>query len=292
MNLDQLAILIVTFKSDEILSDLLIKLQKFNVVIIENSNNENFKQVITRKYPNVKCILTNSNIGFGRALNIAFQRFKYQNYLILNPDIKITEDQVIQVYSKAISNDDISVIAPSTVSIKNKLTIRHGNFKLSKQQNSKYKELIKVDYVSGHAFLIKQHVLNKVGYFDDKFFLNFEEHDLFFRIKKKGLNVYVMKDCSIVHFEGRSSDKKYFRETSLLSKWHYGWGYFFFFNKHYNKFFSIFFSLNFFLITLIKFLTYYFKKDHFKKDLMFYTLMGMLAAFKNQKSYYRFDNLI
>lgn len=48
MNLDQLAILIVTFKSDEILSDLLIKLQKFNVVIIENSNNENFKQIITR----------------------------------------------------------------------------------------------------------------------------------------------------------------------------------------------------------------------------------------------------
>ena len=80
MNLDQLAILIVTFKSDEILSDLLIKLQKFNVVIIENSNNENFKQVITRKYPNVKCILTNSNIGFGRALNVAFQRFKYSRY--------------------------------------------------------------------------------------------------------------------------------------------------------------------------------------------------------------------
>jgi GT2 family glycosyltransferase len=287
MKLDQLAILIVTFKSDEILSDLLINLQKFNVVIIENSSNENFREIVTKKHPNVKCILTNSNIGFGSALNIAFDKFKFQNYLILNPDIRISEEEIINIYSRATSDINIDVIAPSTLSENNKLTKRHGFFKLSKKEASKFKDLIKVDYVSGHAFLIKKHVLDVSGKFDENFFLNFEEHDLFFRIKKSKFNVFVMKNCFATHYEGKSANSKFLKEMTLSSKWHYGWGFFFFFNKHYSKFFSFIFSLNYFINSFIKFCFFHFKKEDFKKKLMLYTMKGMLAAFRNKKSYFR-----
>ena len=287
MNLDQLAILIVTFRSDKILSDLLFKIQNFNVVIIENSDDENFRQIITKKFPNVKCILTSSNIGFGRALNIAFDKFKYKNYLILNPDIRISEKDILKIYSRANSDANIDVIAPSTLSENNKITIRHGLFKLSNKKVSKFKDLIKVDYVSGHAFLIKKHVIDTSGKFDENFFLNFEEHDLFFRIKKNKFNVFVMKDCFATHYEGKSADTKFHKEMSLSSKWHYGWGFFFFFNKHYNKFFTYIFSLDYLINSLIKLCFFHFKKEKFKKELMLFTIKGIWAAFRGKKSYYR-----
>lgn len=287
MKLDQLAILIVTFKSDEILSDLLIELQKFNVVVIENSDDKDFRKIITKKHPNVKCILTNSNIGFGRALNLAFDKFNYQNYLILNPDIKISEKEIIKIYSKAISNKDIDIIAPSTLNKNNKLTKRHGFFRLSNKKTSKYNDLIKVDYVSGHAFLIKKYVLDVSGKFDENFFLNFEEHDLFFRIKKNKFNVFVMKNCFAIHYEGKSTNSRFLEEMTLSSKWHYGWGYFFFFNKHYNNFFTLIFSLSYLIMSSIRFCFFHLKKEKFKKKLMLYTIQGMLAAFRNKKSYYR-----
>ena len=287
MKSNELAILIVTFKSEIIIDKLLNKIKNFKVIIIENSDNLTFKNKIITNFPNAECILTGENIGYGCALNKVFEKYTYKNYLILNPDIIISEDEINKIYTKANFNDEIDVIAPSTLSEKNKITKRHGWFKLSKEKNSKFKNLINVDYVSGHAFLIKEHVLKKVGYFDENIFMNFEEHDLFFRIKKNNFNVYVMNNCFVVHLEGKSSNLDFYEETSLTSKWHYAWGFFYFFNKHYNKFISKYFSLIFLFNIIIKFFYFLIIKQSFKRKLMLYSLKGIIASFQKKKSHYR-----
>jgi len=287
MNKESLTILIVTFHSENIINNLLKSLKKFNVIIIENSNNINFKNSLEKDYPNVECVLTGQNLGYGSALNVAFRKFKFDNYLILNPDTEITHESIDQIYNKARSNDDIAVLAPSSLNEKKQINKRHGNFKFKKVYTSKNDDLIKVHFVSGHAFLIKHAVLNDVGLFDENYFFNFEEHDLFFRIYEKKYNTFVMKNVYVTHMEGKGSDMKYFEETSLTSKWHYSWGFYYFFKKNYNFFYTLCFAFIYFFVSISKWFYFLIKNDQFKRKLILYSLKGLLASIIGNKSYYR-----
>jgi len=287
MKLPDLGILIVTFKSEKLIDKILNKIRNFNVIIIENSKNCDFKYIVEKKYPNVKCIIPIDNLGYGSALNLGFNKYKFKNYLILNPDVEITENQVIEIYNCASDNPDISALAPSTMDAKNRLNIRHGYFKFLKNHKSEYKNLIKVHFVIGHAFLIKSKILEDTGYFDEKYFLNFEELDLFFRILKKKYKVYVMKDCLIKHYEGKSSDVEYFEETSKISKWHFSWGYYYFYKKNYGRIVAYIFSIFYFFDCLAKYIYFLIKNDKFRQKLLLFSIKGLFASIKNKKSFLR-----
>ena len=70
-------IVIVTFKSELIVENCLKTIDpKIPVIIVENSGNNLFKNHIEKKYSNVRCILSNSNIGFGSANNIGIENVK------------------------------------------------------------------------------------------------------------------------------------------------------------------------------------------------------------------------
>ncbi len=287
MKLQNLGILIVAFKSDKLIGKILNNLKSFNVIIIENSKSYDFKHNVEKNYPNVKCIIPEDNLGYGSALNLGFKNYKFENYLILNPDVEITENQVIEIYECASNNPNISVLAPSTIDNKNRTNIRHGFFKFLKKQKSEYSNLIKVHFVIGHAFLIKSKILENSGYFDENYFLNFEELDLFFRIFKEKYNVYVMKNCSIKHLEGKSSDYEYFEETSKISKWHFSWGYYYFYKKNYGKVIAYIFSFFYFFSCLTKYIYFFIKNDKYRQKLLLFSIKGLFASLNNKKSFLR-----
>ena len=66
----EIEILTITYKSDHIIEKCLSNIdQNFKITVVENSNNKEFQRKIEKR-KNTKCILTNSNLGFGSAFNI------------------------------------------------------------------------------------------------------------------------------------------------------------------------------------------------------------------------------
>ena len=71
-----LTIVIPSYRSSNILAKLLIILpRKYNIIIIENSFDNEFKLKVEKKYSNVKVYLK-KNIGFGRAINFLQKKLK------------------------------------------------------------------------------------------------------------------------------------------------------------------------------------------------------------------------
>ena len=71
MESNELSIVIVTYKSEEIISTCLDSIPKnLQIFVVENSNNKDFKNKLESNYSNVKCILTGSNKGYAVANNI------------------------------------------------------------------------------------------------------------------------------------------------------------------------------------------------------------------------------
>ncbi len=96
MESKELTIVIVTFKSDEKISNCLKSISReIPVLVIENSNNINFKKNIENNFHNVKCILTGENKGYSFANNVGLRLVKTKYALVLNPDTILDKNIII-----------------------------------------------------------------------------------------------------------------------------------------------------------------------------------------------------
>ena len=72
-----LSIVIVTLKSENIIHQCIKSIdQNIPIIVVENSNNQRFKDELETKYKNLKCILSKSNLGMGAGNNIGIKLAK------------------------------------------------------------------------------------------------------------------------------------------------------------------------------------------------------------------------
>ena len=288
--INNLVIMIVTYKSYNIIQKTVKNIHNVGkIYVIENSNDIRFKNKLEKKFPNIECILTGKNLGFGNALNLVLKKInKNKIVMFLNPDCFIKAADVKKLHYLMSKNKFIGCLAPMSIDHKDRINVRYGYFAFSKKKKeSEYNNLIQVDYVSGHIFLIRKTILDKIGFFDPNYFMNFEERDLFKKMKKKNYKVFVKKNIYAKHLEGKASDIKFQYETDYTSKWHFGWGNLYFLKKYYGTIVSILFYIYYFIYYTSKYFYFFIRNEKKKSSLMFALIRGMTAAVLNKKSYYR-----
>ena len=107
-----LEILTITYKSDHIIEKCLSKIDdNFKITVVENSNNLLFKEKIEKR-KNTKCILSNSNLGFGSAFNIGAKQINSKYIFHLNPDVSISTEIIFKLYNIADQIDRLGLISP------------------------------------------------------------------------------------------------------------------------------------------------------------------------------------
>ena len=95
MNFGDITIVIVTFKSEHKILNCLDSISNgIPVIIVENSNNKNFKNKIEKNYDNVSCILVGENKGYSSANNIGLSAVKTKYALVLNPDTVLDKNAI------------------------------------------------------------------------------------------------------------------------------------------------------------------------------------------------------
>ena len=87
----KITIVIVIYNSSNLIFDCLKSLDKFSVIIVDNGKNLHLLEEL-RKRKNIKIITKNKNLGYGKAINFAFEFIQSQYFLVLNPDITIDEN--------------------------------------------------------------------------------------------------------------------------------------------------------------------------------------------------------
>ena len=86
--INDLTVVIVTYKTNDQILDECIQsiLGKAKILVIENSDNEDFKFKYENKYPNLEVILSGSNLGYGAGNNKGINLAKTRYVLISIPD--------------------------------------------------------------------------------------------------------------------------------------------------------------------------------------------------------------
>ncbi len=217
--IDQLTIVFVSYNSGHLLLDRLEQLQTFPITVVDNNSHDGSAEIIKARFPDVKLIENDSNLGFGRAANLGIQSLNTPYALLLNPDVEANA-QNINALVKEITNltEKWLFLAPNTGMPPTP----------DKSKNASHLEHIR--FASGCALLFNRQSFNELKGFDSNIFLFFEETDLCKRAEKQGYGMYYAKDIIFPHKEGSSVENV--ENLSAIKIWHYHWSRLYFCKKH------------------------------------------------------------
>jgi GT2 family glycosyltransferase len=220
--------------------------------VVDNNSSDGSKEFFNDKFPGVKFIWNEENIGFAKANNLALKNCWGEYILFLNPDTILPEDCLEQCLSFFESQQNIGALgvrmidgagnflkeskrgfpSPFTSLFKlsglsrlfphSKIFARYYLGNLDQHENNE------IDVLAGAFMLIPRKVLDEVGSFDEAFFMYGEDIDLSYRIQKAGYKNYYFSDSTIIHFKSESTKKgtmnyvrMFHRAMILFVKKHY-----------------------------------------------------------------------
>ena len=273
MESKDLSIVIVTFKSEDIISKCLKSIPNdIKVIIVENSKNEKFKKDLENKYKNVDCILTGSNRGYAAANNIGLNIVKTKYALVLNPDCILEHEAIRNFFITANKVQDFHLIGPAQDQMIN--------------MDFKNNDFIEVENLKGFAIFFNMSKFSN-KFFDENYFLYFEEIDLCKYVKKNNGKIYLDKNILIKH-EGASSVKKLNKtELEKNRNWHWMWSTFYFHKKHKGFLLALIIILPKLLSSFFKIFIYMLILNKEKHSIYVCRLSGIFNSIIGKKSWYR-----
>jgi hypothetical protein len=216
----------------------------YEIIVVDNNSNDFSTEEIENKFPDVIIIKNDFNIGFGKANNKGINKAKGKYLFLLNSDTYLINNALKIFFDFMEMKENINIACCGGSLLNEDLTphISFGRFPkikgiifyylLSKLFPDYYADnyfmagvikndnIIDVDYVTGADMFIRKSVIEKVGVFDDDFFLYFEETELCSRFIKAGFKNVIIPEAKIVHLCGKSplnSDKqKIFNESMFI----------------------------------------------------------------------------
>ena len=277
MTYQDITVVITSFRSEnKIISCLDSINREIQILIIENSNNNKFKQIIESKYSNVKCILAGENLGYAKGNNLGLSKVKTKYALILNPDA-VLEGKAVDCFlttAKKISN--FAIISPSIQEEKDLL--------FNDKESSSLKE---IENVKGFAMFLNMNNFKETGFFDKNFFIYFEEIDLCRRLRKNNQKIYLDPTVRVFHLGGSSHDESVNYEMELSRNWHWMWSSFYY-HKKYNSFlFALIKMLPKLISSLIKVFVYTLIFNKTKRMIYWHRFSGLYNSIIGKKSWYR-----
>jgi GT2 family glycosyltransferase len=241
-----LSIIIVNYNVKEFLQNLLNSISKASsniakeLIIVDNASDDGSVEMIQQKFPSAQLISNKKNLGFGKANNQALKIAKGKYILSINPDTIVSEDTFDSLISFFDGNNDAGlagckilnpdgslqlacrrsfpgpwtsfckVTGLSNLFPKSKIFARYNLTYLSEDKT------YEVDAISGSFMMMRKEVYDKVGGFDEEFFMYGEDLDLCYRIQQAGYKVFYVHSTQIIHYKGESTKRSSFDETNLF----------------------------------------------------------------------------
>lgn len=233
-----IAVTIVNYKMAEDIRALLACLKedlagadlKVRTIIVDNSPGEGLWLILKNSYPEVKYLPQDYNLGFGAAQNLALKTQDAKYYFILNPDTVFPPGEHVlkRLYDFLESHPKIGMVGPKLLNNDGTLQFSCYRFpnslipllrRSSLGNQPRYKKMVEkylmknfdhnktqpVEWLMGSAMFVRGETLKKVGLFDERYFMYFEDCDLCRRFWEAHWPVYYVHDIKIKHRHGKGS---------------------------------------------------------------------------------------
>lgn len=256
-----LSIIVLSYNTEHLLEDCLESLFKntkgisYEVIVVDNASSDGSVPMIRKKFSEVTLIESKENLGFARGNNYGMKAAKGRYLLFLNSDTIVKTNAFSTMVKFADEHQEVGVVGPKLLNRDGTsqdsvgkfpslpvvfLMLFKEHFGGSQSVRTSFSQARMVDWVMGAAFMVRREVVEKVGGFDEKIFMYFDEVEWCYRIKKAGFQVCFYPGAEITHLWQGSSTSG--RKGPIIANFR---GLLYFYQKH--KSFSELLTLRFLL---------------------------------------------
>ena len=208
----------------ECVSSVLASSLSLELILVDNASRDGVPPATERAHehdPRLRVIYSHKNLGFGPAVNLAAKQANGHALLILNPDCLLRDDDLRHLLALQAGKPKAGLIGavvcdddghPDPASWRrdpllqrslNSMLGRPGETVNVEQEIPA--EVIEVEAVSGAVMLMTREMFERLGGFDERYFLHCEDLDLCRRVRDIGSQVLLAGDVRVQHGKGSSS---------------------------------------------------------------------------------------
>ena len=224
-----LSVIIVTYNSSPYIEGCLCSILEqlkglvYELIIVDNDSRDGTCEIIEREFPQAIFIRNEFNAGFGRANNLALRKAKGEFVLLINPDTVWKRGEVKKAMGFLKEHPGVGALGCRLVLEDGSWQKSNGNFPTLVRELREtfylprlfprspwargvyiYKDDLNptpVDWISCTFFLSDRKLMSEIGYFDERYFMYYEDIDLSKRMKEKSREIYYYPEIQIIHYQ-------------------------------------------------------------------------------------------
>ncbi|MEK7473734.1 MAG: glycosyltransferase family 2 protein [Patescibacteria group bacterium] len=217
----------------------------FEYFVVENAPEDGALEPILKRFSWATLVKAEKNLGFGGGNNLGIRRARGEYVVLLNPDLTVFPGELETWIEWMDAHPDVGISGPRTLNPDG--TDQHSSYRFPGPFIPLYRRTMlgstpwgkraiasylmhdmdrnveqDVDWVQGSAMCIRREVLDRIGAFDERFMMYFEDTDLCRRVWEAGHRVTYAPHARFVHYLQRESKTKYPWEvlTNRLARVH------------------------------------------------------------------------
>lgn len=245
---------IVTYNSLGHINDALTALRESHAagltecVVVDNAGSDGTADFVAANYPWVTLVRSARNLGFGRGCNLGFQHVRTPFVLIHNPDAVMGKKGLQTMLDFMDHRRQAGIVAPAIVDGEGSLqaaglmttpasllrsSMGFGKAMPRQQWIAPGGEPFQTPWVCGAMMLIRSDLFRRLGGFDPRFFLYFEETDLCRRAAQDGAEIWAVGQAVAGHLGGACAKTTGKDMTSSCISEHFYRSRFYYLVKHF-----------------------------------------------------------
>ena len=239
----QLSIIIVNYRSwgslEKTLSALVAESAPlFEIIVVDNDSADGQLEQFRRRFPRVKFVVALGNRGFAHACNTGAGASTGELLLFLNPDIHARPEDINLLVAEKNTHSQYAILTacqtnshrrprkvgdtfprlctsvPAARALLHK--IRPDAYPSGRLTEGSHATPVPFDWVSGSVLLMSRADLNKLGGWNERFWLYYEDVDLCMRARRLGMRAACTTAVSVGHDHGGASRRD--EATSILTR--------------------------------------------------------------------------
>ena len=206
-------------------------------VVVDNGSTDGSAAAVTAEFPKATVLVEQKNLGYGRAANIGLERCQGRFALLLNPDVTVDPQTVGRLADFLLTRPDAGAVGPRVLmpdgsrdpdarrSFPVPRTLLYRSVGLSRlfpksPRFGRYNmghlpesEVHEMDAGTKDCLMLRMAAIDRIGFFDPRYFMFGEDIDLCYRLKLGGWKIFYLPTATATH-QNRSDSSKARRQAN------------------------------------------------------------------------------
>ena len=205
--------------------------ENLEVIVVDNASKDQEADTIAQRYPKVRVIRSDRNLGFAGGNNLGIQAAQGKYLFLINNDTIFKEFNIQALIGRMESSPAIGIICPKIrfawdnnpiqfagYSRLSKVSVRNHAIGYNEEDHGQYETAHSTPYAHGAAMMTRREAINKVGLMPECYFLYYEELDWSMMFARAGYQIWYEPQCTIYHKESQSTGQNSPLRTYYLTR--------------------------------------------------------------------------